>query len=336
MILVMLSLLAGATEVHVVRRGETAESIAESLGDADLVKELREVNGLGRRDQPAPGAMLELPPGLEGSSCQPSYVLRLAGEGHITRPDGTMLPLAVHEPLPNGSVVCVAEASFATVRLSADLEERTHDDVLLMPGTCVRVRTAVVRQGRRSTMLELSAGELSVAGGAGGGEVVVRTGSGVAVSEAGGFRVSVESEAMRTEALSSEVLTMGAGAQVDVPAGFGNRILTGEQPGSPVELPPAGTLLTPGDDQQLRRPSFTWTPADRAVRYLVEMSTSPDFLDLVRREPVGPVEWDPEMLFLPHKTGEMWWRVISFDRTGFGGLPSDSRRFFFPSAMGAP
>jgi hypothetical protein len=324
--------LAMAEEFHVVRDGETVESIAEMLG-SESAEAIRAQNGLAGEAQPAPGTLLRLPEGIAAVSCQPSYVLSHHGSGRVTLPGADPIPLRDYQPLPSGSTVCTDEKSFASVRMSSSLDDRTHNDVTLMPQTCVKVRTSYTG-ARRTSMLSLSEGEVTVQATSGDAAVVVETASGVALGEDGGFRVAVESEAMRTEAVAGDVATMAQGEQVDVEEGFGNRVRTGEAPGKPVALLPAPALVLPEDGVPLRRPDFTWEPVPRSVWYYLEVSRSPRFDEIVFRLRPELPEVREDSFFLPFDVPELWWRVIPVDRTGFQGMPAVARRIAFPAGVG--
>lgn len=334
MIWMLWALMQGAVaeEFHVVRQGETVESIAEALGDAAAVEAIRANNNLDAAAQPAVGSLLRLPQGTAGVTCQPSYIISHYGEGLVRLPGKADKPISDYQPLPAGTVVCTSEDSFASVRMSASLDDRTFNDVTLMPSTCVEVRTSYVGGGGRTSMLALSEGEVNVLKtGTGDSQVVVQTESGVALGEEGGFRVAVETDAMRTEAVDAGVSTMAQGEQVDLDEGFGNRVVTGEAPGPPVALLEAGALLTPPDKSYLRRHDFGWVPVPRAVQYLFEVSRTPNFDQVVLRTPAIHADHRPENMLLPLDATQVYWRVISVDRTGFRGIPSDPFTLLLPS-----
>ena len=68
--------------------------------------------------------------------------------------------------------------------------------------------------------------------------------------------------------------------------------------------------------------------------YRVEVSLSPAFDELVVVEDVARPSWTPEMLVIPYRVPGMWWRISSFDRTGFLGLPGDPRHLVHPAGTG--
>lgn len=329
--LLLLALSAVAGEHHVVRSGESIDSIAASLGNPTLAKELRNLNGLADGDEPAAGTVLTLPDlgGLE----QPGQVLALVGEGTMRAPGGTAEPLVEGAFLIVGSQVCTGVDSFATVRLTSVPNCADEDDVTMLPGTCLTLEANRARQATRSSVVSLSSGALAVRKSAAGGNVSVRTPSGLTTGDDGGFRVAVEESSTRSEAVFGDVAVLAQGTEKEVPQGFGVRTPTGEVPGELVELLPPGTPVAPAPEARLVVPDFAWTPVDRALGYRVELATDDEFTRLVRRTKVGRNTWLPTQLFLPYDTPRLYWRVVPFDRLGFEGIPSEPRAVLFPRGV---
>jgi hypothetical protein len=335
--LTLLAALALAAEQpHTARDGEKVESIAESWGVPDAADAIREASGLAPGAQPTPGDLLRVPLPEEAVHAHGGAVLSLSGTGTATDPSGASTPLEVALPLAEGTTVCTDADSYATVRLAVAYEGYYHDDITLLSSTCVVVEAARATPERRSSLVSLRQGSLSVrATGANPGRVTVRTDAGITTGDGGGFRVTLEEdEAARTEALYSEVAVIGAGEEVAVPAGYGSRVRGGEVPSPPVKLLDPGTPTTPGDGAPLRRPDFRWRPVDGAFGYRVEFSVTEDFSELVMVEYIDSHEWFPEALFFPFRVPGLWWRVASFDRTGFLGIPSDPHALEFPAGVG--
>jgi hypothetical protein len=326
-VILLLSLCAWAGP-HVVRKGETIESLA--AGDAEAV---RAANGLGPGEQPAVGAVVDLPdpPGTETT---PGVLLSLAGTGTARSPAGAVRPLTRGEALEPGTTVCTDARSYATVRLAAATTSRGHDEVTLLAETCLTIRAVLGRSDRHVSLIDLERGALAVRRAPDLGALAIRTASGVTTGEQGGFRVTVEAGAMRAEALDHPVAVMGGGEELVVDAGFGSRVRTGEAPSPAVRLLDPGSPRRPADGAALRRPDFDWVPVDRALGYRVEIAADPDFTALVRVEDVDAAEWRPADLFLPYRVPGLWWRVSSFDRTGFLGRPSDPRALAVPEGVG--
>ncbi len=319
----------------VVGAGDTVESIAAALGDPALAAAIRAQNGLGPVGEPAVGAVLTLPGALGGAS-QDALVLSAYGSGEVRRPGARPDALAPGLSLPAGTVLCTAEESYATVRLALDLDGRRHDDVNLLPSTCMVVEATAAAPGVRRSLISVQRGSVSVQDGRtmGAGTVTVRTRDGLTTGDAGGFRVHVEGAATRTEALYSAVSMLGGGAEVQVGAGQGSRVRQGQAPDAPIALLPPGEQIAPEDGERLRVPEFSWTPVERALGYRVEIALTPSFNDTVLVEESASPVWAPEYLMLPFRVPGLWWRVASIDRTGFIGVPSDPRRLDFPAGVG--
>ena len=316
-----------------VRSGDTIESICTALALSPA--ELRRLNNLARRAQPQVGSVLVLPQGDEAHDQQLGLLLAARGTVTVQVPGGAPTPRLGGQPLPTGSTVCTAADSFATVRLARSLEALDHDDVNLLSETCLTVVSASARAGHRSSHIEISQGSISIrAMDERQGTVIVETASGVTTGEQGGFRVTVEEQATRTEALLAPVAVMGAGAQVDLAAGQGSRVIQGQAPSPPVDLLLPGTPVLPDAGAILLRPDFRWTPVEHAMGYRVEIASAQDFSDIVLVEEVAAAAWNPELLFLPYRVPGLWWRISSFDRVGFLGAPSEPRGLEFPPGMG--
>lgn len=336
MIALLLCLLcpaALAEDLWVTRPGETVETVAAALGDPTLSAQIRALNGLGPTEQPAAGVQLRLPASAS-LGATPAHVLYLRGEGTVALPGQSTTPLQAGQFLAEGALICVGDDSFATLRL-ADSGGESHDDLNLLSGTCVRVDRSSASSAERRSLLSVERGSVSVrAATQGTGKVSIRTPSGLTIGERGGFRVTVEPTAARTEAVDHAVAVLGAGVSTPVRAGQGTRVRPGKAPDPPVDLLKAGALLDPEQGALLLRPDFAWLPAPRAVAYRVELSTDPDFAEVVRAEEVGQPAWAPDRLFLPTRVQGLWWRVAPVDRTGFVGLPSETRALLFPPGLG--
>lgn len=331
MIAALVWMSAAWAGVHVVRDGETVESILEAAGAPERAAEVRALNGLPVGGQPKVSSVLDLPDDLAAADCQPSYVRSAEGPGTVLVPGGAAAtPLVERIPLPIGSRVCTKDTGYATLRLALDVGAGDFDDVTLMPNTCLTIRGSYGRSGARTSLVQLDAGSVNVSEGSRPGNIAVQTLAGVTVGDDGGFRVTVEPDATRTEAVAADVVTLAAGAQVDVPEGFGGRTVVGEAPGQPIALLPPGALLAPESERALRRPEFRWTAVPVALGYRLEISVSEDFSRVVTVVDYGSPTYVFRSLMLPNETRQAWWRVSSIDRSGFVGVPSDARTFWMP------
>lgn len=243
--------------------------------------------------------------------------------------------MEVGRKLAQGVTVCTGADGLAALRLASTAVRGRHDDVYLLPGTCMTVERASSTPARRSSLLSVARGSISVRSSDDGpGTVTVRTPSGITTGDFGGFRVSVETGAARTEAVEQPVAVLGGGAEVQVSAGEGTRVRPGERPDAPTPLLRPGPLVAPLDQAALYRPDFQWVAVDRALAYRVELSTSPDFAQLIVVEVVDQESWSPDRLLLPYRVDGLWWRVSPIDRTGFVGVPSRARALRFPAGLG--
>lgn len=334
MIPLLLSLLAPAeaAELHVVREGETVETIADALGDRALTADLRTLNDLAAGAEPAVGDVLTLPDTGTGVD-QPAQVLALMGSGTVTVPGAAAQPLVEGTFLPADTQVCTGADSFATVRLASVPGCAEEDDVTLLPGTCMTVDGNHARTDLRTSVVSVSSGAIAVKQNNGTGRVAVRTPAGLTTGDNGGFRVAVEPSSTRAEAVTGALAVIAQGVEKAVPAGFGVRTPDGETPGDLVELLPPGTPTAPADRARLLVPDFAWTPVERALGYRIEVATDAEFTRLVRRVEVGRTVWEPTQLFLPYQVPSLHWRVLSFDRLGFEGIPSEGRQVLFPRGV---
>ena len=337
MIAGLLLLLSAATAAdhHVMRAGETIDQIAAELGDPALAAAIRAANGLGPDEEPVTGIILDLPPSGAGGEDQSAVVVALTGIAEATPPRGAPAPVTLGQRLAPGTLVCTRPDAYATIRLAVSDGGRDHDDVSLLGQTCLTLDSAVSLGARRSSFVSLREGSLRVRSAeASPGQVTIRTAAGVTTGDRGGFRVTVEPEAARTEAVDGAVSVLGGGSEVAVAAGQGTRVRPGEAPEAPVPLLPPVHEARPEDGVALRRPEFTWGRVERALTYNVEIATDPAFSESVIREPIAGVLWEPDTLFVPYRVPGLWWRVTAVDRVDFEGLPCDPRALLFPTGVG--
>ncbi|MBN1335146.1 MAG: LysM peptidoglycan-binding domain-containing protein [Deltaproteobacteria bacterium] len=331
---VLLAGIVNAADVHVVHTGDTLESIAAELGLPEWSSEIALLNNLDRSAPLLPGTVLLLPPHPDSLE-QAAEVLSAVGAVYLMPASGPRVPVATATRLAAGSTICTGPGAYATLRLARSRVGFDHDDVVLLEGTCLTLVSASARPEGRTSLLDVASGTVAVErGGVRPGTVAVRTGSGLTAGDAGGFRVSIEPDAARTEAWAAPVSVFGAGQEVRLDAGTGSRTRRGETPEDPVRLPPATALVSPGDGEALLRPDFVWQPVDTALGYRVELSTDRFFTQIKAIEEVPDPAWRPDLLFLPYRVREYWWRVSAFDRVGFVGTPSDPRRLSLPAGIG--
>lgn len=335
MIALFLACLAYAEELHPVRAGDTIETIAAARGAKP--DELRALNDLSAGEQPAVGSLLRLPPPPGFSSDQQAFLIALTGEATLTDTNGVTEAARTFEPIDEGTTICTAARGIATLRLASTCNDdgSTSDDIVLNPQTCLEVRSSVSTQQGRSTVVQVTRGAVSVATrDQADGHVTIVTPSGITTGTSGGYRVAIEDEAARTEAIGAPVAVAAQGEEVALDRGQGSRTRTGEAPGPPVDLLPAPQPLLPDAGAVLGRPRFSWQPADQAFAYRFELATGQTFLQTLYIEDIAEPAYRPGMLLLPtDATDTLYWRVSVFDRLGFQGMPSAPRAFVLPSAV---
>ena len=329
--------LAGVAEAAshvVVQAGQTIESIAADEGLVGREAEIRQLSGLGAAAQPSPGAVLLLPLDRGG---QESLVLTTYGEVTARLGAATPRPLVAGERLAPGAEVCTAAKSFVTLRLVLDEATRHHDDLTLMPESCVVVERVNLEGAERSSLVSLGQGSVTVQPNLDGqvpGRVTVRAWGAVTSGLGGGHRMHVERGALRAEAVSQPLEIYGGSARLDLSAGEGSRSRGDAPPDPAVKLLIGPETLLPEDHSVLRAPDFTWSPVSRALGYQLEIATDPYFTEpvLVMESPVA--EWLPEAMLLPWRARGVYWRVIPVDRFGYLGVPSEPQHLRFPPGSG--
>lgn len=109
---------AQAGGVAVVQPGQSVADVAAAVGAPMRVEEIAALNDLAPDATPTVGRILQLPDGVGGTDCQPSYVRTLRGRGTVTPPGGPPRAMIAHQALYVGSQVCTAADSYASLRLS--------------------------------------------------------------------------------------------------------------------------------------------------------------------------------------------------------------------------
>lgn len=334
MISLLMLLLVGAAGHRVVGEGDTLASIAEELGDPGLEPLLRKINGLEEGEEPGVGAILGLPP-AEGLYDQAAEVQTVRGQASMDRGLGPV-SLSPGMLLTPGARICTSEDSFLTVKLAVGCTGEGGDEISLLPQTCITLDDTFESGGKRSSLVTMEQGSVTVQEDRAGesGLVTVQTSAGVASGRGGGFRVHVEDQATRTEALATAVSVSGSGAEVGLEAGQGVRVKEGEVPGPVVQLAAPGTPALPADQSLLRIPDFSWAQAPDALAYRLEFASDPSFSDLLFFTEVGDTPWLPDTFSLPTKpdTG-VYWRVTTIDSMGFMGMPSPAHYAKFPPGV---
>lgn len=90
----------------------------------------------------------------------------------------------------------------------------------------------------------------------------------------------------------------------------------------------------PANESKVRvaQPMMDWTQSQEAKRYRVQLSRDATFGDPLVQETLDKASYQPAAL----QEGEYFWRVASIDATGEQGPYTDTRRFTYKPAPGAP
>ncbi len=281
-----------------------------------------------RAADPAPGA---LPAADDATFADAAVLIGLTGSGVVTVAGQDPVRLERCATLPLGATVCTDAGSFATLRLAPTPDALGAEDVVMLPGTCVNIEAATA--GRRQLAIEQ--GSVSVAPHDGGSSTLaIRSGEGVTEGGEGGFRVTLEDTATRTEAVFGAVTLTGEGGALDLAAGKGSRLRPDAPPDPPTDLLVAETLTLPTPDTPLRRPDFSWEAVPYATGYRVELAANAEFTDIVEAIDLADAFWFPDLLFSPTRIPGLWWRIAAYDRFGFLGVPTDAWRINLPGGVG--
>ncbi|WP_141333266.1 FecR domain-containing protein [Myxococcus sp. AB025B] len=235
--------------------------------------------------------------------------------------EDALQPRAIGDSLHTGELFQTAGDASAELELADASRVRVQPDSLLRLGTL-----ELSAQGTRVVRLELLKGSVETVAAPGGeGSVFeVRTRGAVAGVRGTQFRVTAKEDgASRLETLEGKVALGAQGAEVDVGAGQGSRVLPGVAPEAPralltaprLEGPRGGTFATP--------PTLKWFEVKEAKHYRVELARTADFAAGVRT-----LEATGLTLTVPGEhTGKWFWRVLPVDKDDFIGFPSKIHAF---------
>lgn len=336
MIIALLSLALAGERLHPVHEGDTIEGLAAELGDPGLAAEIRSLNGLQATQQPKVGALLRVPdPNVVGE--QEAFLISKTGEVTVKEGRAKARSLPTFTPIARGALICTDEEATATVRLASTCNEdgSASDDITMQPASCMMVTSATSSERGRATVVKVTEGSIAVlAQEDARGHVTVLTPSGMTSGPMGGYRVTLEEDAARTETLAGTATVAGSGAEVALEQGQGSRVKKGEAPSPPIDLLRTQDLLSPEDGATLLRPDFEWATVRGALGYRFEMGGGAAFQEVLYQEDVPETTHAPLTLMLPYnQLDAVYWRVASFDRFGFLGVPSEPRKLVFPSAL---
>ena len=138
----------------------------------------------------------------------------------------------------------------------------------------------------------------------------MRSEAGLATGDRGGFRVALEEEAVRAEAITGPVDIIGAGVEVHLDSGQGGRVYAGQAPTDPVALLGPGQPVHPLGGTVLFRPEFRWSSSPGAMGHHVEIAEDEAFSQLLMTRNVDSEVWAPPSLLLPFRVDALWWRGL--------------------------
>jgi len=331
--LLLLLSIASASEVHVVRPGDSVGSVAAWMGDPKLAKEIRQLNEISSGDKPVPGDVWVLPT-LQGAYAkQAAYAVQVHGDAEITDP--VKVPIARFDRAMPSNRLCTEDGAALTLRLAVGVGSPIHDDLDVYERTCLTIENLASRPLLRSSHLTLERGEVSVRSVKDkDGTVSIATPLGMVLGVQGGFRIQLGEE-LRVQAILGPVELIVDGVETHVDAGKGIAV-TGEGIGEAVDLTPPPELTRPGVQEVLNRPNFAWTAVEGAEGYRVEIAAGPDFERLVKIIEVTETSWIPQEMTLPFRENTLWWRVTAHGADGHQGIPAEPRQLVLPGQLTEP
>lgn len=314
---------------YTVQKGETCTSIArEVYGDAKAYHHIHEHNDLSG----------------QGYGCRAGTTLRLPTlsdrpEATLVARDGSVRarpPKAQWDSVDVGAELYEAWRVNTLERARAQLGFRDKSELQMTANTLVVIygpskdqanrtvaRRATVEKGRLKTRLaDLAGGSLTVD--TPQSEVEFGSGKGQVTVEDGESRVANhEGEPARVSA------SEGAGA-VDVDAGYGTRVPTGQPPEPPRELPDTPVWVRGFEPVALALPGArgtvgaAWKPVDAAEAYAVEVTRGRRQVEVIFSKQVPGDITSLQMRGLP--SGNYFVSVVAIDGDDFESIPSALRR----------
>jgi LysM repeat protein len=315
---------------HIVRPGETLESIAQTfLGSARLWPRLARLNPeVADPNRIEPGQRIQILVARRGVDPvaqfdrlshqveeKPSPIAwKEAQVGDLLRElDGvrTFRRSSADMRFTDGTRLVVTEDSLVFLRRAGGGLRPEQKAVEIVEGQAdVEARPAVASAPRAaSPQIEIVLG---------GARATSRPGSAGAA----------QARARRVAQGGSKVMVYGGegaveagGARVELPPGTGSSVAPQGAPSPAEKLLPAPRLLEPPPDAEVRaaNPLFTWEAVDGAASYVVEVCADPGCGQLIERAvDVAATEWRPQAL----PAGVVHWRVTARSRSGLDGYPS--------------
>ncbi len=316
---VFLQCAQAADWIYSVVEGDNLWNLSEKYLDSPLrYDQLRRLNNVEHPKRMRPGTRIRVPMKWIRSNPVPATIAGLAGSVRLNRQDGSLVAdvtvdtrVYLGDSLKTGprSSVAIRFADNSVVTLHQSSEMRF--DHLSAHGETGMVDSRLnLIDGRLDTRVTPATGP--------GSRFQIQTPSAISAVRGTEYRAAVKDNggASNIEVLEGSVGVAGGNKGRLVPAGFGTRVVTDQQPAVPRPLlaaPLVGPIPSP-----VRRAhwSLSWQPVDGAEAYRVELSEGSK-LDILAWEKLV----DRSRLPLPDlPDGEYRIRIRGIDADGIEGL----------------
>jgi len=328
-----------------VKRGDTLWHIAEKyLEDPNRWPELLKYNKIDNPDLIHPGDKLKVPQWLVRKILREARFSFIQNRVEMKRKErDRWVPIGIGDPTGEGDDVKTG------VNSSAELTLDEGSKIDISPRTTVKVSrlyTDLKTGGNRSSF-KLDGGRLlaKVSKTERNSRFSIRTPTAVAAVSGTDFIVEVEEDRVTKVAVidgsvqvapstgeeeEEEVLT----SAVEVKAGQSVQVASGQMPLAPVKLPgpPAPLSPLPGSRVREDRVAFSWSRAEGAESYELEVSPNPDFDRIVLTQRTSGQDYKASLI----PEGEYYWRLRSLNRDGFESVYSQVSKFATLSVPGVP
>ncbi len=306
--------------IYRTQPGDTLIGFARrALIEPQRWRELQQLNGITNARRIPVGTPLRVPVAWLRQSAVDVEVIDVIGAVSIGG-----RPVQVGDRLAEGTALDTGQNGFLSLRTAEGAV------VVLQSGT--RVTLQRLRRydgaGGHDTRLEMEAGRAESdvpRGNVGRFEIVTP----VAVGAVRGteFRVAFDGtdRSARNEVVTGVVAVAGsgaaAGAETDVPAGFGTRTDAAGLTSPPVKLLPAPVLNAPATRFEVPTGSFEIEPVPLAASYRVQVATDAAGRQVVAEQSAATTRIE----LAPLDDGEYWLRLRAIDANGLQGTDTVQR-----------
>lgn len=297
------------TDVHKVEQGETLWDIAERyLGDPLEWRQLQPGSGVEEPRLLQPGTTIPIPAAREAF---PATVLHLKGEGWRTVPGGGDQPLAVGMTLDKGEEVRTGAGTHLSLMFADGsrmvLPSLTAVTLTSVAGGSPRV---ILREGEMEAYVEQPGTQRR--------RLEVETSVGVLGVRGTHFRVRDGEERTLAEVLKGKVASSRPQSRgPGIEAGYGLVM----QPSGPLDTVALLPAPVRAEQRHLMGADPRWQvraeQVGGAVSYHAEVSTSPDFLQIMQAQSAVQPEFD----FSGLEAAFYHVRIVAVDGEGLRGMP---------------